>query len=59
MLREDFNRAGALVCREALKLRAADAPHLAIVERPALEICTLDRHLFEAAAEIGIPAFTL
>jgi uncharacterized protein len=57
--RADFSRAAKLASRETLKLRAGDALHLAIVERLEFQICTLDKHLYAAAAAIGVPAFTL
>ncbi|CAN7668725.1 type II toxin-antitoxin system VapC family toxin [Rhizobium sp. LjRoot254] len=57
--RADFGRAATLANKEALKLRAGDALHLAIAERQEFQVCTLDKHLFEAAFAVGVPAFTI
>ena len=54
--RSDFERAAELAARETLKLRAGDALHLAKVEAVGLQICTMDRNLFDAAKSIAVPA---
>jgi uncharacterized protein len=49
-----FEAAADIVTRPELKLRAADALHLAIATDNGTSICTLDQRLFEAARARGI-----
>ncbi len=51
----DMRRAGALVRRFDLKLRAPDALHLATCERLGMTLVTLDRRLAAAADALGVP----
>lgn len=52
----DFRRAATLASNPDLWLRAGDALNLAIAEREAAVLCTLDKRLFAAAAQTGIAA---
>jgi uncharacterized protein len=51
-----FEAAAGIVARHELKLRAADALHLAIAADNDISICTLDQLLFDAAKALGIDA---
>lgn len=51
---ERFNEAARLAGREALKLRAPDALHLAIAADRKAAVCTLDRTMQAAAEVIGL-----
>jgi uncharacterized protein len=51
-----FEAAAGIVAQHGLKLRAADALHLAIADANDASICTLDQRLFDAARALGIPA---
>jgi uncharacterized protein len=50
-----FEAATDIVARHKLKLRAADALHLAIAADNAATLCTLDQTLFDACKALGIP----
>lgn len=53
----DFMRAAELAGNPNLWLRAGDALNLAIAERADAVMCTIDKRLFEAAEQIGMPAY--
>ena len=53
----DFRRAAELASRSDLWLRAGDALNLAIAEREGEALYTVDKRLFAAAGQIGMPAF--
>ncbi|MBA3810845.1 MAG: type II toxin-antitoxin system VapC family toxin [Caulobacteraceae bacterium] len=54
--RAEFRAAARLADQFALGLRAADALHLAVVLDYGAILCTLDRRLAGAAAELGVTA---
>ena len=55
---EAFVAAAQLAGRHELNLRAADALHLAICAARGLTLCTLDRRLAEAAAQVSVEVQT-
>ncbi|MFM9975346.1 MAG: type II toxin-antitoxin system VapC family toxin [Beijerinckiaceae bacterium] len=52
--RSHFETAAEIVAQYELKLRAADALHLAIAADNGATLCTLDQRLFDAAKALGI-----
>lgn len=50
----DFQMAAHYADRHALGLRAADALHLAICSKHGAALCTRDKRLVRAAAELGL-----
>lgn len=53
--REDFRTAVRFADQSELNLRAGDALHLAICANHGASLCTLDRHLAQAAPRVGVP----
>jgi uncharacterized protein len=51
-----FFTAASYVSHHQLKLRAADALHLAIASDNGASLCTLDQVLFDAGKTLGLPA---
>jgi uncharacterized protein len=53
--RGHYERASAIVDQSALKLRASDALHLALVADNDATLCTLDQRLSDACKALNIP----
>ncbi|MGC2782947.1 MAG: type II toxin-antitoxin system VapC family toxin [Roseiarcus sp.] len=53
--REDFRTAVRFADQSELNLRSGDALHLAICANHGASLCTLDRHLAQAAPRVGVP----
>jgi uncharacterized protein len=56
VLTHHFERAAWLVDQDGAGLRAADALHLAVARDHGLMLCTLDKRLAGAAAQLGCSA---